>query len=285
MNIMLKTIGLALFAATMLSSCADPTYDEFPPTRGTQSGLRNQANRPQNLQVNPDRAAQIGHKIWMNEGSAKAENLTVWKLGNNYASVGIGHFIWYPAGQKGPNEEQFPQLLTFLRKQGTAIPDWLKNTPDCPWNSRQDFYDSINSPRMTELRQLLKNTLSQQVQFLIQHLEETLPKMMAASSAELRTHVRQQFHRVAQQPQGVYALIDYVNFKGNGTNPKERYNGNGWGLLQVLEEMPGSSKNVMAEFAQAADDVLTRRIQNAPKNEKRWLPGWRYRLKTYTYEF
>lgn len=284
MNIILKTIGLTLLAATVLLSCANPAYD-YPPARGTQSGFT-QANRPQNLELTLDKAEKIGHKIWMNEGSGKAENLTVWKSSDNYASLGIGHFIWYPAGQL-ENEGQFPKLLKFLQKHGTAIaiPDWLKNTPDCPWNSRQEFYDNINSPEMDELRTLLKNTFSQQVQFLFQLLEEMLPKMMAATTAERRAHVLQQFDRVAQQPPGVYALIDYVNFKGNGTNPKERYNGKGWGLLQVLEEMPGSSKNVMAEFAKAADEVLKRRVQNAPKDEKRWLPGWRYRLKTYTYEF
>ena len=29
-------------------------------------------------------------------------------------------------------------------------------------------------------------------------------------------------------------MIDYVNFKGDGLKPTERYKGEGWGLLQVL---------------------------------------------------
>ena len=40
----------------------------------------------------------------------------------------------------------------------------------------------------------------------------------------------------------------------------------------------------MREFAKAGDKVLTRRIENSPpaRNEAKWLPGWRNRLKTYT---
>jgi hypothetical protein len=286
MDTMLKTIFLILLAATMLS-CTQPAYDEtYSHDRGTQSEFLSQTNQSQSLEpLNADKAAKIGHKIWMNEGLAKLEKLTVWKSGDNHASVGIGRFVWYPAADSVEHDKSFPKLLLFLQKQGTAIPDWLQNTPNCPWNSRRDFYDHIDSPQMVDLRTLLKNTLSQQVQFLLLYLEKALlPKMMAASTKEPRFHLREQFYRVAQLPAGVYALIDYVNFKGDGTDPKQRYKDEGWGLLQVLEEMPGNSKNVMAEFAQAADNVLTRRVQNAPQDEQRWLSGWRNRIKTYTYE-
>ncbi|MFM8981770.1 MAG: hypothetical protein ACKOLA_02485, partial [Spartobacteria bacterium] len=63
----------------------------------------------------------------------------------------------------------------------------------------------------------------------------------------------------------------------------ERYNSQGWGLLQVLETMPASG-NALPEFAKAADTVLTRRVKNSPpsRNEAKWLPGWRNRLATYT---
>ncbi len=285
MNMTLKTISFALLTAFALSSCVNNTDDLAvqSPTRGSQNLV---PNNPQSIQVSKKDAAKIGHKIWMNEGAAKVKNLTVWNKGETFASLGIGHFIWYPVGQEGPYDEQFPKLLTFLRRQRTQLPDWLKTTPDCPWNSRREFYNNIKSRRMVELRKLLKDTIPQQVAFIIVRLEKTLPKMMAAlPTKEQRARVRKQFYRVAQQPQGVYALIDYVNFKGEGTDPKERYDNQGWGLLQVLENMPGTSKNVMAEFAKAADKVLRRRVRNAPRDERRWLRGWRKRLRTYTYEF
>jgi hypothetical protein len=81
---------------------------------------------------------------------------------------------------------------------------------------------------------------------------------------------------------GRYALVDYVNFKGEGSRPEERYAGQGWGLAQVLAEMRGGlPANV--DFAGAAARVLERRVQNAPneRREQRWLPGWMRRVDSY----
>jgi hypothetical protein len=81
---------------------------------------------------------------------------------------------------------------------------------------------------------------------------------------------------------GTFALIDYVNFKGEGTNPRERYEGQGWGLLQVLETMD-SGGAAPAAFGRAAAQVLERRVKNSPpaRNEAKWLPGWKNRVKAY----
>ncbi len=235
---------------------------------------------PPALTLNSHDAMKIGQKIWHNEGLGKVENLTVWNKGEEFPSLGIGHFIWYPAGVTGPFEESFPQLITSLRQERT-LPQWLINTHQAPWSSREHFYAEINSPRMNELRQLLQETIPQQTAVIVKRMEAALPKMVASlSNKSQRQHVEQQFYRVANQPNGLYALIDYVNFKGEGTSLKERYNNQGWGLLQVLESMPGK-EDAMVEFARAADFVLTRRVQNAQRDESRWLPGWRNRLKSY----
>jgi hypothetical protein len=75
--------------------------------------------------------------------------------------------------------------------------------------------------------------------------------------------------------------VDYVNFKGEGTLETERYKGEGWGLLQVLETM--GEGPALQEFSRAADKVLTRRVQNSPpeRGEQRWLAGWRSRVRSY----
>jgi hypothetical protein len=121
------------------------------------------------------------------------------------------------------------------------------------------------------------------VQFIVNRLKQALPEMMTVLPTEQHTHVREQFSRLVKTPRGIYALVDYVNFKGDGTSEEERYRGQGWGLLQVLESMSGKSDSAVAEFVQAADQVLTRRVENAPTDESPWLPGWRNRLKTYLY--
>jgi len=139
---------------------------------------------------------------------------------------------------------------------------------------------------MIELRTLLANTLNMQTMFMIQQLETTLPQILHHVPTTKRAHIQQQYKALLCEPQGIYALIDYTNFKGTGTNHKERYNGQGWGLLQVLTAMQSNCTQhptACAEFAACADALLTARVRNAPaeRHEERWLPGWKNRVATY----
>ena len=121
-----------------------------------------------------------------------------------------------------------------------------------------------------------------QTDFIIARSQGALPKVLAAAPAGDRSRVDANYRKVASTPNGTYALIDYVNFKGEGTSPSERYDGEGWGLLQVLAGMSGSGAPT-SEFARSADRVLTRRVELSPpaRGEQRWLPGWRNRVSTY----
>ena len=60
------------------------------------------------IQVAQSDAEVIGKKIWLNESAGKVEGLTAWNQGENHASLGIGHFIWYPKNHEGPFQESFP---------------------------------------------------------------------------------------------------------------------------------------------------------------------------------
>ena len=231
-------------------------------------------------------AAKIGKKIWQNECNGTIAGLTSWNAGEDFASLGIGHFIWYPKGRRGPFEESFPKLVNFISKRGAKLPTMLLGTGEkpCPWNSRTEFLQAQNSTEMNQLRHFLADTVDLQTEFLIARLEGALPKMLAEAAPGDRTNVQKQFERVARTSQGCYALIDFVNFKGEGVLSTERYKGRGWGLLQVLEAMHGTSDaDAVAEFARAAKAVLTQRVQNSPpdRHESRWLSGWIRRVNSY----
>ena len=65
----------------------------------------------------------------------------------------------------------------------------------------------------------------------------------------------------------------------------ERYQGEGWGLLQVLQgmsDMP-DAKETLAEFVRSARNILNHRVFNSPnkRHEERWLQGWLRRVDTY----
>jgi hypothetical protein len=225
--------------------------------------------------------ASIGKRVWQNEAAGKVEGLTDWNTGEAFASLGIGHFIWYPAGPKGPFEESFPSLVAYLRSEGVTLPSWLKPDMPCPWPNRAAFIADFRGPRLTELRALLASTLPQQSQFLANRLDQALPKILAAAAPQKRALVEKNYQTLAGTAAGRFALIDYVNFKGEGLKPTERYRERGWGLLQVLEQMPSGGS--AAAFGQTAANLLAERVRNAPpeRREERWLPGWTQRVLAY----
>ena len=239
------------------------------------------------VDLSPAEARQIGKKIWQNECAGTVAGLTSWNAGENFASLGIGHFIWYPKGARGPFAESFPPLIAFMEKHGKSLPSVVaaNRTSGCPWNSRAEFLAAKESPAMKELREFLAETVDLQAGFLVQRLQDALPRMLAKASPNERANLERQFDRVASTPAGCYALVDYVNFKGEGLLDSERYRGQGWGLFQVLEGMNGNENGPVAaqDFSRSAQAVLKKRVQNSPpeRNESRWLPGWLQRVQSY----
>ena len=138
---------------------------------------------------------------------------------------------------------------------------------------------------MRELREFLAHSIDLQAQFLVHRLREALPKMLAEAGGANHGQVQANFDRVASTANGCYALVDYVNFKGEGVLATERYAGQGWGLLQVLEGMKEETtgREAVKSFAESAKMVLRNRVRNSPpaRNEARWLPGWLKRVDSY----
>jgi len=239
-----------------------------------------------------DLAKKIGHKIWLNETGGRREALLSWNANEDFASLGIGHFIWFPVGKWLPYEESFPALLEFMRAKNVRLPAWLDQPqiPANPWTSRAEFRRHANSPQMNELRQFMLATVAEQTQFMVARAQGAMEKILKTTQdgAE-RDHLVRQFTRIIRASGDFYPLIDYINFKGEGTNPNEAAVNHetgrrqGWGLKQVLLRMNGASgdaKTVRAEFADAAQAVLQQRVRNIPSNRV-FEAGWLRRVATY----
>ena len=154
-------------------------------------------------------ARRIGKKIWQNECNGTVAGLTSWNEGENFASLGIGHFIWYPKDQRGPFEESFPKLASFISNRGVKLPTLLlriDETP-CPWNSRAEFLHAQHTPEMNQLRRFLADTVDVQAEFLIARLQNALPKMLVEAVPSERSHVQRQFERVGAIRQTVWMPI------------------------------------------------------------------------------
>jgi len=230
---------------------------------------------------------KIGDQIFKNESGGDINKLVHWNKGENFASMGIGHFTWYPAGRKQRFGNTFPGMLTYLESRGVRLPLWVKHAKysGAPWRTRSQLLREKNNPQVKMLQRILYETRYLQAEYIMLRAQRAMPKLVTTAPPRLRSLVANNLNAVANSRGGWYPLIDYVNFKGEGLNRTGGYKRQNWGLLQVLEEMrpaaPG--QGALNEFADAAMRVLNRRVTNSdPKrNEKRWLAGWNNRISTY----
>ena len=192
---------------------------------------------PQSIQLSDSQAERIGRRLWQNESGGTIAGLTAWNFGEDFASLGIGHFIWYPANKRGPFEESFPPLLEYLVSKGLPVPQWLKQADACPWSSRAPIFSRSAKPANERTPVPFGGNDCIPSQICRVKIGAGITEDARSGSERDREKIRENFDRVAGEPQGLYALVDYVNFKGEGTLASERYQGEGWGLLQVLEEM------------------------------------------------
>ncbi len=224
-------------------------------------------------------------QIWKNESGQRTELLVHWNKNESFPSLGIGHNIWFLEGQEEIFTEQFPLLCNYLEKNGVKLPHWLQKAKNsgAPWKSRDEFlkdYKKLNS-----LRHLLSVTIEPQTEFMIERLDGQWPRILQQAPKRERPKLMRNYKLMRSTLLGTYTLIDYLNFKGSGIDPKEQSNGHRWGLLQVLLDMPdGLTKDTVNQaFTLSAIKILVKLVQNsAPEyNRMKFLNGWIKRLNTY----
>ncbi len=250
----------------------------------SSSGPEERAATQPALELSDQQMAWIGRQVYRNECASRRSCLVHWNEGEAFPSLGIGHFIWYPMGTEGRFVESFPDMIRFLDSQDAELPGWLRQAIEqgAPWPDRAAFLQAEgHDSRIEQLRQLLEQEQAGQAAFLLKRAQGALQRVAKASDDYETT--RNRIRQLTETPGGAYALIDYVNFKGEGLAESERYDGVGWGLLQVLETMDPESTTALSAFRQAAAEVLTVRARRAdnPIERERWLPGWLKRVETY----
>jgi len=268
----------------LMSACsADPPVGQRPPV-GLRPPVVATTPTAGALKLTAAQKSSIGRKIWQNESGGKVTGLTHWNDGEEFPSLGIGHFIWYPMGFNGRWTETWPEFVNYAIRSGLQVPA-VGRKPHCQWPNKASFMRDFNGPELSGLRRWLAANITVQTEFIAYKSRAALPKIMNAAPTQDRARIKANYNKVASTANGVYALVDYVNFKGDGTNPTERYNNQGWGLMWVLMEMKNvpSGQAAAREFGEAAKRRLDLRIANSPKarGESRWRPGWHNRCDSY----
>jgi hypothetical protein len=244
------------------------------------------------LRLTDAQANRIARKIWLNEGSGKRDKLVWWNRGEEFASVGIGHFIWFTADKPMWFWEAFPPMLKYITARGAKPPKWLNPKLHCVWNSYSEWHKAKknNTKKMRELTAFMNRTKGLQARFMLHRLNSSFPRILKYAQARKQgSIVEHNYKRLLYKkngtidPRGAYILIDYINFKGDGINKGERYQGKGWGLYQVLTRMNPKDPNPYWAFARSGKWVLDRLTRICPpkRNLKRFKKGWFNRMDTY----
>jgi hypothetical protein len=230
----------------------------------------------------------IASRIYQNETGSQLRYLTHWNEGEDFPSFGIGHFIWFPEWVDAPFDESFPAMLEYVRNavdECAPVPGWLAgdDVPGAPWPDKATFDAKGDSDPISSLRAWLAKTAPEQSRYIV----ASFAARWNALELDNKDALTGLLQRLLGTPRGLFAVIDYSNFKGIGSNPRERYAGEGWGLVQVLGDVAAmeavDDEGLVEQFSRAAADRLALRVANSPpeRNEARWLPGWRERVGAY----
>ena len=224
---------------------------------------------------NSDFLDRLARGILQNETGCRENSFTFWKNTEPFPSLGLLHAIWYPTGAQSQLTESFPPLIKFLRTEiqryphfPTRIPQWLdaENIGPSPWQNKQEFdlasknaealrrADDLSSLRSLnpraytqavqyrELHDFLRHpaVLALQARYAAHRMQRSLYNILAAAESGNQTqHIYIQLQRLTTTEEGIFSLIDYINFKGEGINPGEvtAIGHHAWGLRTVLENL------------------------------------------------
>ena len=185
----MKKLLVSLAIMGGLAACAPMTQTQAPPTVISAQDLN-----------------WIADKVFKNETSGDPAKLVVWNAQEEFASLGIGHFIWYPEGRTGPYTETFPGLIEYTKSQKVALPAWLQNRQvrGAPWPNKVAFERAQNDREVTELRNFLRQTMNLQANYMAARLTRALPDLLNNVAPQDRDRVLKNYQAVEKSPKGLY---------------------------------------------------------------------------------
>ena len=250
------------------------------------------SNHPSKLSLpslNDVNYQKLADKIFKNEANRNPDYLTHWNAGEDFPSLGIGHFIWLTPQAKQSKvvfEETFPQMFAFVSAKVPA-PRWLSalNPFEVPWKNKAEFDQAWSKKELFELRLWLFSTQQYQAEFIVSQFLAKWQNRLVSLPLAMQQSLSAKLSLLLSSEQGLYAVIDYFNFKGLGFNAKEQYQGKGWGLMDVLANLPANitESDALSQFIKQAKTQLQQRVALSPpeRHEQRWLKGWFKRLEGY----
>jgi hypothetical protein len=244
----------------------------------------------------------LGYRMWNNYAGGTLEGLTKWDGSDEHHQfmyLGIANNIWKPANADPMFGQDWPTVARRLQELGCKIQPWMLE--DCPWKTEEEFDASFNGKKMTWLRNHLskKKLVRAQAFCIAERLERTIDEnsvdsLLTGLNDDQKAVVKKNFDLVVhtKNPFGCYALIDYVNFKGEGKlGISSQFNGESWGLLQVLLNMKtpedgANDSTIINTFVDGAkvtlhNRIINHKIEDPNSNDAQYWDIWVAHLDNY----
>ena len=150
----MQDLRLLLAASLLFSACSPGQRSDGTVTQKLTGSppVPRKLDRPRlsgGLTLNGTQQRAVGMKIWQNESGGTVSGLTHWNEGEEFPSLGIGHFIWYPRGFDGRWTETWPEFIRFAQGRGVRGIPTVALLPDCPWSDRKGFRRDFNAAALS----------------------------------------------------------------------------------------------------------------------------------------
>jgi hypothetical protein len=166
---MIKNVWILMAVVLFLTAC-DAPENQSDETAGMKEEAVGETDEPDlSITLEPGQMEWVGAQIFRNECAGKLECLVHWNEGEDFPSLGIGHFIWYPKGVEGRFVESFPALIQYMTQRQLAVPEWLRKLDpmDAPWPNREAFLAAEDSVEIAELQAFLAGSQGLQAEFIV----------------------------------------------------------------------------------------------------------------------
>ena len=96
-----------------------PNVNTYTANRKTQQGTPD-------MKLSKEQLLAVAERIFQNETGGVRNNLVDWNDGENFPSLGIGHFTWFKAsGGRSGFGDSLPDMVNYYKQQGITLPKLL----------------------------------------------------------------------------------------------------------------------------------------------------------------
>ena len=107
---------------TSLKNMRDSGSYERPNTNDYTANRKTQQGTP-DMKLSREQLLSVAEKIFQNETGGVRNNLVDWNDGENFPSLGIGHFTWFKSsGGRSGFGDSLPDMIAYYKQKGIELP-------------------------------------------------------------------------------------------------------------------------------------------------------------------